>query len=48
MTGLSGSYIYRLIKAGSFPLQFKPGGYASRWSEIEVRAWIDACRKAPD
>lgn len=44
MTGLSGRQIYRLVRAGTFPKQFKPGGHASRWSESEVLAWRAAQR----
>jgi prophage regulatory protein len=39
-TGLSKRMIYRLIQQGRFPIQFKPGGYSSRWSEQEVEAWV--------
>ncbi|WP_336508260.1 helix-turn-helix transcriptional regulator [Sphingobium yanoikuyae] len=46
LTGLGKTMIYRLIKAGEFPQQFKPGGYASRWNEGEVRAWREAQRAA--
>jgi len=46
MTGLSRRYIYRLMREERFPRQFKPGGYASRWSENEVVAWRDRQRSA--
>jgi prophage regulatory protein len=46
MTGIRKTMIYRLIAEGRFPKQFKPGGYSSRWSEAEVRAWIEAQRSA--
>lgn len=36
--------IYRLVRAGRFPQPFKPGGYASRWSESEVRNWVRESR----
>lgn len=39
MVGLGKTMIYRMIRAGDFPAPHKPGGYASRWSEAEVRAW---------
>ncbi|AHE55688.1 helix-turn-helix transcriptional regulator [Sphingomonas sanxanigenens] len=39
LTGLGRTTIYRLIKEGSFPAPFKPGGAASRWSEAEIREW---------
>lgn len=45
LTGLSKAYIYRLMKAGRFPQQFKPGGYASRWSEREVVDWRESQRE---
>lgn len=45
LTGLSKAYIYRLMKAGRFPQQFKPGGYASRWSESEIVAWRESQRR---
>lgn len=44
ITGLSKPYIYRLVRAGRFPQQYKPGGYASRWSEGEVLAWRESQR----
>lgn len=44
MTGIGKTMIYRLIQQDRFPKQFKPGGYSSRWSEAEVRAWIEAQR----
>lgn len=40
MTGLGRTMIYRLIKESKFPQQYKPGGFASRWSEAEITAWI--------
>lgn len=42
IAGLSRAMIYRKIRQGSFPRQYKPGGAASRWSEREVMAWRDA------
>lgn len=44
IAGIGKTMIYRLERAGSFPKRFKPGGYASRWSEAEVRAWRAAQR----
>jgi prophage regulatory protein len=44
ITGMGKTSIYRLMRAGQFPQQFKPGGYASRWSEAEVTAWRDSQR----
>lgn len=40
LTGLGKTSIYALVRAGNFPQPFKPGGYASRWSEKEVREWV--------
>lgn len=45
ITGLGKTMIYRLIRQGKFPQQFKPGGYASRWSEAEVCNWREAQRR---
>lgn len=39
LTGLGKTMIYRLMKQGGFPQQYKPGGHASRWDEAEVRKW---------
>lgn len=39
IVGLGRSMVYRLIRAGEFPSPHKPGGFASRWSEAEIRAW---------
>jgi prophage regulatory protein len=44
ITGLSKAMIYRLIKRGTFPQQFKPGGFASRWSQCEVLKWRESQR----
>ncbi|WP_159981881.1 MULTISPECIES: AlpA family transcriptional regulator [unclassified Novosphingobium] len=46
MTGLSRRMIYRLIADGRFPKQYKPGGWSSRWSEAEVRDWVEQQRGA--
>lgn len=46
MTGIGKTMIYRLIGQGRFPEQFKPGGYASRWSELEIRSWVENQRSA--
>lgn len=48
MTGLSRAMIYRLIKQGRFPQQFKPGGYASRWSEREIVNWVHESRQTSE
>lgn len=44
MAGIGKTMIYRLIARGEFPEQYKPGGYASRWSEQEVLEWIENAR----
>nr|WP_246360644.1 hypothetical protein [Sphingomonas abaci] len=38
------SRTYQLIRQGLFPAPYKPGGFASRWSEAGVRCWVDAIR----
>jgi prophage regulatory protein len=46
--GFGKSTIYELIAAGAFPTPAKLGRY-SRWSQLEVQAWIEeqkAARKA--
>jgi prophage regulatory protein len=40
IVGLGKTMIYRLEREGRFPQRFKPGGWSSRWSENEVRAWV--------
>lgn len=45
LTGLGKTMIYRLVRDGSFPQPYKPGGYASRWSESEVCAWRELQRE---
>ncbi len=40
LTGLGKTMIYRLVRPGMFPQQYKPGGASSRWSAAEVQAWI--------
>jgi prophage regulatory protein len=45
MTGLGRTMIYRMIRAGTFPQPYKPGGYASRWSEAEVKTWRESQRQ---
>lgn len=39
--GLGKSMIYRLIQEEKFPAPYKPSPSASRWSELEIVAWID-------
>jgi prophage regulatory protein len=45
IVGLGKTMIYRLEREGKFPRRYKPGGWSSRWSEREVRAWKDAQRE---
>ena len=45
ITGLGKTMIYRLIRQGTFPQPFKPGGHASRWSEAEIRDWREKVRE---
>ncbi|WP_288935110.1 AlpA family phage regulatory protein [uncultured Sphingomonas sp.] len=44
IAGLKRTRIYAMIRAGTFPAPYKPGGYASRWSWREVTAWRDGQR----
>ena len=46
LTGIGKTMIYRLVRRGDFPQPYKPGGYASRWSEAEIRAWRESQRQA--
>lgn len=46
IAGIGKTLIYRLMRQQKFPQQFKPGGYASRWSEREVWAWRESQRVA--
>jgi prophage regulatory protein len=41
-TGLSGSSIYRLVKAGQFPRPIKLGETASAWVDEEIEDWLIA------
>lgn len=45
IAGIGKTMIYRLMRQQKFPQPYKPGGYASRWSESEVQAWRDMQRK---
>ena len=40
-TGLSRSFIYELVKKGTFPRPFKLATRASVWVESEVNEWIE-------
>lgn len=44
ITGIGKTMIYRLMRQQRFPQPYKPGGYASRWSESEVQAWRESQR----
>jgi len=47
MTGYGKTSIYNMMKVGKFPQQCNPMGSASaRWSEREVKAWIDDALQA--
>lgn len=39
--GLCKAMIYRLIQKKKFPAPYKVASTSSRWSEREVKAWID-------
>lgn len=39
--GLGKTMIYQLIKEGRFPAPYKISPFASRWSDREVKTWID-------
>lgn len=39
--GLCKAMIYRLIQKKRFPAPYKTASTSSRWSEREVKAWID-------
>lgn len=45
IAGLKRTRIYALIRAGTFPAPYKPGGAGSRWSEAEIREWLDAIKQ---
>jgi len=38
--GLGKSMIYEMIREGRFPRPYKISPCASRWSELEIVAWI--------
>ena len=44
IAGIGKTMIYRLMRRGDFPQAYKPGGYASRWSEQEIYAWREEQR----
>lgn len=47
MTGYGKTSIYNMMKVGKFPQKCKPmGSESTRWSEREVRAWIDDALQA--
>ena len=43
IVGLGKTLIYRLIGSGDFPVPYKPGGSATRWSENEIHDWLADC-----
>ena len=44
--GLSRSSIYRLMRAGKFPLPIKIGPRATRWLERDIGNWISTRPRA--
>jgi prophage regulatory protein len=40
VVGLGKSTVYRMMRAGTFPMACKAGGGSTRWSEQEVQAWV--------
>ena len=44
IAGIMRSRIYQLIRQEAFPAPYKPGGFGSRWSEAEVREWLDSLK----
>jgi prophage regulatory protein len=46
IVGLKRTRIYKLIRESDFPPPYKPGGAGSRWSESEVRAWVERIKRA--
>lgn len=38
--------IYRMIRQGTFPAPYEPGGSSSRWNAAEVTAWVAGIRAA--
>lgn len=45
LTGYSRDSIYRLAREKKFPQRIELSDHASRWSESEIRSWIES-RKA--
>jgi prophage regulatory protein len=43
VVGLGKTLIYRMINTGQFPSPYKPGGFATRWSENEILEWLSYC-----
>ena len=44
--GIGRSSIYKLMRAGGFPLPLKLGGKAVRWSLEEIDDWVSAQPRA--
>lgn len=42
ITGLSRSTIYRMMRAGEFPLPVKLTGKAVGWPEASIVSWLNA------
>ena len=45
IVGLGKTLIYRMVSDGEFPVPYKPGGSATRWSENEILGWLSSCAK---
>ena len=46
IVGLKRTRIYKLIRESDFPPPYKPGGAGSRWSEAEVRQWLERMKRS--
>lgn len=45
LAGIGKTMIYRKMREGTFPKACKPGGASTRWSEREVREWLDRVKQ---
>lgn len=48
MAGLSRSTVYAWVRQGRFPAPYQQGPNWSRWSEQEVRLWMDRLKTNSD
>ena len=46
LTGLSTASIYRLMRAGTFPLPIRIAARAVRWKRAEIDDYVAACPRA--